>query len=181
MLRRDDTLLVVVDVQGKLARVVHDSEAMLSVLAKLVQGAQILGLPIVWVEQYPEGLGPTVEEIAGLLEQAGASPIAKRTFNACDQPAFLEAVRQSGRRQVLIAGIEAHICVYQTAVDLKARGYEVEVVVDAISSRTAENKQIGIEKMKQGGVAVTCLETALYELLRVGEGETFKQILKLVK
>jgi nicotinamidase-related amidase len=181
LLNREDTLLVVVDVQGKLAQVVHESEAMLQTLVKLIQGANILGLPVVWLEQYPEGLGPTVEEVARLLRGVGAAPIAKRTFNACDDPAFLAAVRQTGRRQVLLSGIEAHICVYQTAVGLTAQGYEVQVVVDAVSSRTAANKQIGIEKMKMGGVAITSLETALYELLRVAEGEAFKQILQLVK
>ncbi|UFJ39574.1 hydrolase [Brevibacillus humidisoli] len=179
MLSRENTLLVVVDVQGKLARIVHDSEEMVDTLEKLVQGAQILGIPVVWLEQYPEGFGPTIEEIARHLQDI--QPIAKHAFNACDHQPFIEAVRQTGRRQILIAGIEAHICVYQTAVGLQESGYEVQVVADAVSSRTEANKQIGIEKMRTSGVAITCLETALYELLRVARGEAFKQILKLVK
>lgn len=179
MLRKEETLLVLVDVQGKLARIVHESESMIEQLVKLIRGLRMLDVPVVWLEQYPEGLGPTVEEVAQWM--TGIQPIRKRSFNACETEPFTRAVKATGRRQILVAGIETHICVYQTATGLQELGYEVQVVADAVSSRTFANKQIGLEKMKAAGIAWTSVETALFELMRMAEGDTFKQIIQLLK
>lgn len=179
MLSKEQTVFVLVDVQGKLAKIVHESEALLENLQNLIKGLKILEIPIVWLEQYPQGLGPTNERLTELLE--GFKPIPKITFDACKNPTFIEAMKKTGRSQVLIAGIETHICVYQTAMGLKALGYEVQAVADAVSSRTLANKEIGLEKMKSAGIPLTSVEMAIYELMETGEGENFKQILKILK
>ncbi|KEF36750.1 nicotinamidase-like amidase [Schinkia azotoformans MEV2011] len=179
MLNKENTVFVLVDVQGKLAKMVQDSEQMIANLKNLIQGLRILDVPIVWLEQYPEGLGPTNEELT--VHLAGMEPISKITFSACKNPEFMEAIEKTGRKQILIAGIETHICVYQTATGLKDLGYEVEVVADAVSSRTTLNKEIGLEKMKSAGIRWTSVEMALYELMETAEGEQFKQVLKLLK
>jgi nicotinamidase-related amidase len=179
MLSKEQTLLVLVDVQGKLAKIVHDSETLIENLGRLIQGLRILGIPIIWVEQYPEGLGSTVEEVAQYL--TGLKPIRKISFDACKNETFTQAVKATGRRQLLVAGIETHICVYQTSIGLKALGYEVQVVTDAVSSRTLANKEIGLEKMKSAGITWTSVETALFELMKIAEGDHFKQIIKLLK
>lgn len=179
MLNKEDTLFVLVDVQGKLAKMVYESEQLIGNLKTLIQGLKIMGIPVVWLEQYPEGLGATNEELTEHL--AGMEPIRKITFNACKNPSFLKAVEETGRRQVLIGGIETHICVYQTAMGLQSLGQKVHVVADAVSSRTLSNKEIGLERMKSAGMAITSVEMALYELLQIAKGEEFKQILKLIK
>ena len=127
----------------------------------------------------PQGLGPTIPEVADLLSEI--QPISKLSFSCCRNDRFVQALKVSNRNQVLIAGIETHVCIYQTAVDLVDLGYEVQVVTDAVSSRTAENKEIGLQKMRDAGISFTSLETALFELLKFAEGEQFKEILKIVK
>lgn len=179
MLKTDNTVLVLVDVQGKLAQLMDDKEALFQDLRKLVQGAQILGLPILWVEQSPAGLGPTIPELAALLP--GQTPVAKSTFSCCADEGFMARLRGTGRRQVLLAGIEAHVCIYQTAAELVQLGYEVEVVADAVSSRTAQNKQLALQKVQQLGARLTSVEMALFELLGKAEGPAFKSLLKIVK
>lgn len=179
MLSREQTVLVVVDVQGKLAQAMHNKEALFRNLQRIIRGAQVLGLPILWCEQNPAGLGPTIPEVAGLL--AGAQPIAKMSFSCCGQEAFQQALTATRRSQALLAGIEAHVCIYLTAADLVAAGYEVQVIADAVSSRTPENKQIGLARIAAVRASVTCTETALFELLRTAEEPKFKEIVKLLK
>ena len=179
MLTTDNTALVVIDVQGKLASLMDQSERLIHNLGVLIQGVKILELPVFWLEQYPKGLGATVPEIAELL--AGGEPLPKMSFSACGQETFMERLRESGRKRVLLAGIESHVCVYQTARDLLAEGFEVEVVVDAISSRTAENKVIGLKKMQRLGAELTSVETALFELMRTAEAPRFKDVARLLR
>jgi len=178
MLTCDKAVLVVVDVQGKLARLMHEAEALFDRVARLVRGAAVLEVPVIVTEQNPAGLGPTVEEIRPLLP---AAAIAKTAFSCCGEPAFVRALEAAGRRQVLLAGIETHVCVYQTARDLLESGYEVHVVADAVSSRSVRNRDIGLTKMQAAGAEVTSVETALFEMLAVAEGPRFKAILKIVK
>lgn len=180
MLLKENTGLVVVDVQGKLAHMMHEKDQLFQNLQILIQGAKALELPIIWIEQYPKGLGPTVPEIANLLTDI-SEPVTKKTFSACLTENFMAKLKDINRKQLLICGIEAHICVYQTTRSLLTEGYEVNVVVDAVSSRTAENRNIGIQKMLSKGAEITSVEMALYELLQVAEGEQFRQILQLVK
>lgn len=179
MNKREQTVFVLVDVQGKLSEIVHESEKMLTNLRKLIQGLQVLDIPILWLEQYPDGLGPTNEKIACLLE--GTTPISKMTFSAFKTDTFKEQLQLLNRNQVLIAGIETHICVYQTAADLQSNGYDVQVVEDAVSSRTNENKEVGLRKMAALGVQVTSVEMALYELMERADDPAFKQLLKIIK
>ncbi len=174
-----DTLLLVVDIQEKLIRAVHAREEFLMRAQQLVQGARVLNVPILCTEQNPRGLGTTVAEVAAHMP--GVQPVSKFSFGCCASEEFLRALQTSARRNVLLAGIETHVCVYQTAMGLLGRGYHVEVVADACSSRTPENKQIGLAKMRAAGAAVTSVETALFELLQVAEGPLFKDILKIVK
>ena len=140
MLQRDHAALVLIDIQGKMAERMHDKETLYRNLQILVQGARALDLPVLWLEQYPRGLGPTIPEIAELLSDQ--RPLAKTCFSACGLDAFQTALRATGRRQILLAGIESHICVWQTARDLLNTGHHVEIVSDAVSSRTAANKPI---------------------------------------
>ena len=178
MLQIEDTLLVVVDIQGKLARVVHESQRLIESAARLISGANVLDVPIICTEQNPRGLGATVDEIAPLL---GGEPIAKMTFSCCGEGRFIDALRAAGRRQVLLAGIEAHVCIYQTAMDLLDGGFGVHAVADAISSRRPANRDLAVEKMRDAGASITCVETALFELLGTAENPKFKAILDVVK
>ncbi|MCK4624429.1 MAG: hydrolase [Phycisphaerae bacterium] len=178
MLKVDNTILVVIDVQGKLAQSMHEKASLFENLTKLIQAAGILEIPIVWTEQYPEGLGPTIPEIAELLPGEAISKVA---FSCCGERRFVEAMEKLGRNQVLLCGIETHVCVYQTAIDLLGTAYEVEVVADAVSSRAPDNKAIGLGKMQAAGASITCVETAIFELLEVAGGEKFKAILSIVK
>ena len=179
MLSKDQTIVVLVDVQGKLAEIVYNSEQILINLSKLIQGVQLLEIPIIWLEQYPEGLGETADVLKKHL--SGQEPIRKTTFSACRSPEFTEALKAARRPQVLVAGIEAHVCVYQTAAMLKEQDYEVEVVADAVSSRTKQNKEIGLAKMQHLGIAPTSVEMALYELMEKAGTPTFKKVLKVIK
>lgn len=179
MIKTEDTALILIDVQGKLVSAMHERGQLVRNLQTLVRGAKILDIPIFWLEQYPEGLGPTIPEIADLL--AGQEPVSKTCFSACGEDRFLEALRSGGRRQLLLAGIETHVCVYQTARDLVDQGYRVEFVVDATSSRSVDNKRVGVKKMLGAGAGMTSVETALFELLRTAGTSRFKEISRWVK
>ena len=157
----------------------HEREILLKNLLKLIKGAQVLGIPIIVTEQNPGKLGPTETEIAQLLPDF--QPIPKLSFSCCGDQCFLQEMEALKRKQVLITGIETHVCVYQTVMDLLNSGYEVQVVADAISSRTVENREIGLKRMVEEGARLTSVETVLFELLRVAEGERFKEISRIVK
>jgi len=178
MLETGNTALVLVDLQEKLLRVMHEREALLDSVVRLVKGAAVLGVPVIYTEQNPRGLGPTVAAVGDLLPDP---PITKLAFSCCGEPAFTDALARLGRRQVLLAGIETHVCVYQTAADLIAAAWEVQVVTDAVSSRSEANKAVGLERMRQAGAGVTSVETALFELLKAAEGPQFKALLAIVK
>jgi len=179
ILRSDDTALLVIDVQEKLLRVMHEKEHLITHLVQLVKGAKVLGLPILWFEQNPAGLGVTIPEVAELLiEQA---PMTKHCFSCCAHPGVWPQIEQLRRRQFLLAGIEAHICVYQTGMELLQRGYDVQIVSDAVSARTVENTQLGLTRIQQAGGMMTSVEMALFELLKVAEGQAFKDILRIIK
>ncbi|TCZ80046.1 isochorismatase family protein [Paenibacillus albiflavus] len=176
---KQDIALVVVDVQGKLARMVHESEQTIAKITAMIKGMQVLGAPIIWLEQYPQGLGPSIEEVSSLLE--GKQAIPKVTFDACGTKEFMLQLKESGCKRIALVGIETHICVYQTAVSLMKHGYEVQVVTDAVSSRTVENKQLGLQRMQSEGVKLTGVEMLLYELVQSAKSEHFKPILNIIK
>jgi nicotinamidase-related amidase len=179
MLSLESAALVVVDVQGRLAELMHGREALFRNVQIAIRAARILRIPILWLEQNPGRLGPTVPEIASLM--SGEAPLSKMTFSACGCSLFLEGLKKTGRKQVILAGIEAHVCIYLTAADLLRLGYEVEVLADAVSSRLEENKRIGLAKAQALGAGISCLETVLFEMLRSAEAENFKQIVGLLK
>jgi len=178
VLNVDSTALIVIDIQDALTRVMHEKDRLVDAARHLIQGANALALPIIVTEQYPKGLGHTIPEVARLME---SEPVEKTAFSCCGEKAFVRAIEALGRKQILLCGIETHVCVYQTARDLVERGYEVEVVADAVSSRTIGNKLIGLDRIKESGAKLTTVEMALFELLKVAGGDAFKQIVKIVK
>jgi len=180
MLQLNNTILIVIDVQGKLAQLMYEKETMFTNLKRMIQGAQVLDLPILWTEQLPDKLGATTPEVADLLQPI-TEPIVKVSFSCLGCEPFVEQLAKLGRRQVLLTGMETHICVYQTARDLLAQGYEVQVVTDAVSSRLADNKALGLSRMQDAGATMTSVEMALFELLQRAEGEQFRTITRIVK
>ena len=179
MLLQGQAILAIVDVQGKLAQLMHDREALFANLQRMVRGAQILELPILWAEQNPRGLGPTIPELTALL--VDQQPHSKMTFSCLGSPDFAAALERSGRKQVLLAGIEAHICVYNTAADLLARGFEVHVVADAVSARVAANKAVGVRRMCNAGAVLSSVEMALFEMMQTADHPRFRDIQAIVK
>jgi nicotinamidase-related amidase len=178
-LTADNTLLVAIDFQERLFPVMHEKEKLLKNVLKLIQGAQVLNIPIILTEQYPKGLGPTLPEITELLPDL--QPIEKTCFNCCDEEKFSKALENSKRKQVLICGIEAHICVYQTAMALLRAGYDVQVVADCVSSRDPENRMVSLFRMGSAGAIPTTVEMALFEILKAAKGDAFKAISNIVK
>jgi nicotinamidase-related amidase len=179
MLKVESTAIVLIDVQGKLASLMFERERLVQNLQILLKSAHILDLPILWLEQYPQGLGPTIPELAAILD--GETPISKTSFSACGEPNFMEALGESGCQQAMVAGIESHVCVYQTTRDLLAEDLEVEVIGDAVSSRTEANYKLGIQRMANMGATISSVEMCLFELLREAGSDVFKQISRLVR
>ena len=175
----ENTQLVILDIQGKLSQIVYQSEEVLRNSSILIEGCKHLELPIVWVEQMPDKLGATHPTIAELL--SSKTPVKKSSFSAWDNIDFQQQLSANQRKRVLLIGIETHICIYQTAVDLLANGYEVSVIADAVSSRTESNKQIGLTMLHDAGAPLLSTEAALFALLRTAQHPKFKEIARLVK
>lgn len=171
--------LVIVDVQGKLAQRMVDKEALFTNIQILIRAAQILDLPLLWCQQVPEALGPTVPAISELL--TGHEPINKASFSCCGHEPFTATLSATGRKQILLCGIEAHVCICQTAADLLSAGYEVTVIADAVSSRTARNRDIALTRLGAEGVHISSTEMALFELLKTAEHPHFKEVVRLIK
>ena len=178
MLNVQDTALLIIDVQEKLMAAIDHQAELLASLCRLAAGAQVLELPVVFTEQYPQGLGPTMPELAAFLP---GEPVTKLSFSCCREPLFLERLRTTGRRQLLVAGIEAHVCVYQTVMDLLEADYESHLVADGVSSRTAANRELALRRLETAGAHLTSVEMALFELQKVASGDKFKAILEIVK
>ena len=174
-LDRARTALVVIDVQEAFAKAVEQFEQVARQTAILAQGARVLGLPIVVTEQYPRGLGDTVAQVRAALGE-DVPRLEKTVFAATRAEGF----DLGGRDQALVCGIETHVCVNQTVHDLLAQGVETHVAVDAVSSRTAANRDLGLRKMEESGAILTSVETALFELLGAAGSDEFKTIQKLV-
>ncbi len=180
LLARDATVVVVIDVQEGYRTVLFEYERVAAAVAKVVRGAGILGVPVLVTEQYPKGVGSTVAEVATALPD-GTVPIQKMSMSCCGARAFMDALQRTGRRQVLLAGIEAHACVNQTAHDLLASGYQVHVAHDATSSRRREEYELAWAKLLQSGVVPSTVEGALLELVRTADDPDFKAIQRLIK
>lgn len=174
-----NSALLVIDFQERIFPSIWESEKLTRNVPILIEGMKLLGLPLFVTEQYVKGLGSTIPEIAIHLE--GTERIEKSSFSCCDEPRFNLLLANSGKDNIIVCGIESHVCVLQTVIDLKQHGYHPVVVTDCISSRKENDKSIALERMKQEGVILTTCEAILFELLRYSGGEVFKGISRLVK
>ena len=179
MITIEDTILIVVDAQGRLARVVAESETTIERLCILVQGAKLLGVPTLLTAQAPEKIGHTIPEIASLLPEQADLP--RMSFSIWRDQAVRQAVQALSRKQVLLCGFEAHICLYQSAMDLLADGYEVYVVADAVSSRRQGDKSTALAELSVSGVHLTSVEMALFALMRDAQHPAFRAVSALIK
>lgn len=179
MLDREAVVLAVIDFQERLLPKILNAEAITEQAVKLIRFTRQIDLPILWTEQYPKGLGPTVEPIA--RELPGLRPLEKVSFGCLGDRGFLEALRGTSRQQLLITGIEAHVCILQTALGAREQGYEVFVVRDATGSRADTDYQAALARMVESGVQLVTAEMAIFEILRVAGTPEFKKTLPLVK
>lgn len=182
ILRREDTLLVVVDMQEPFLRGIYDRERLVGNVRLLIQTAALLNVPILTTVQYAERMGGFVSEIKQAFPDAAACvPVDKMCFSCAGSPAFQTDLAERNQRQILLCGVETHICISQTALDLVSRGYQVHVAADAVSSRTLEKHKLGMERMRDSAALPCAAEAAIYELLREAGTPEFKAILQLVK
>lgn len=179
MLKLENTAVVIIDMQGKLWNVMSEKEALLENVQKLIKGVRVLGVPIILTEQNPQGLGPTMPELTQLMPETRA--ITKFCFSCHQDKNFEQIISGIKRNQLLICGIESHICVYQTTLELLSHGYEVQVIADAVSSRVLRNRDITLMRVQSEGAKLTTVEMVLYELLQTAENPKFKEMLKVVK
>jgi nicotinamidase-related amidase len=180
LLRREETGLVLVDVQEAFRPAIDRFDEVVANCGLLAEGFGLLGRPVLVSEQYPKGLGNTVPELAERLP-ADARLVEKVRFSACGVSAFDEAIAESGATSFVVAGIEAHVCVNQTVHDLLERGFQVQVAADAVSSRAPGNRDLGMAKMSAAGAGTTSAEMALFEMLEQAGSDEFKQISRLVR
>ena len=175
---RADTAILIVDMQERLMPVIDQAESVITNVNLLIKGAEILDLPLLITEQYPQGLGHTD---ARVLQPEGTEVIEKISFSCMDAEGLYEKLEANNINTLIVAGIEAHICVLQTVLDLVEESFEVHVVADAISSRAPHNKELAIERMRSVGAFICSTEMILFQLLGKAGTEEFKQISKLVK
>ncbi len=181
MLDRARAALIVVDVQERLSAAMDPAE--LAQLVRnagiLLESAQELAIPVLFTEQYVKGLGPTLAELRA--KAPAALFHEKLTFSCCGNAAFVEQLKSTGRRQVILCGMETHVCVLQTAIDLIEQGYDVHVVKDAVTSRSRANWHTALEAMMLAGAVPTCTESVVFQLLQVAGSESFRKLSRLVK
>ena len=178
ILRADDAVLVVVDMQEPFLRSLFEVERVLHNVCTLLEGMSVLGVPVIASTQYAERMGSVVPEVKERLGDAAV--LDKMAFSCWDEP-FRQEIRRLNRKQILLCGVESHICVSQTAHDLIAAGYQVHLVEEAVSSRSEANARVGVAKMRQSGVVPASVESAFYEMLGRAGTPAFREILKLIK
>ncbi|OFX37615.1 MAG: hydrolase [Bacteroidetes bacterium GWA2_40_15] len=175
----EDTAAVVVDIQERLLPHIYQWEQTLQNCLKLIDGLQVLTVPVVVTQQYTKGLGPTVAAIVNKI--TAFNHIEKNSFSCYGEPVFKNKLTSLGKKNVILCGIESHVCVLQTCLDLIEASYIPVVVEDCVSSRKPDDKTIAIERMRQEGARITTLESLLFELTRCAGTDTFKSISRLVK
>ena len=178
-IKKEDAILTAIDFQEKLLPAMFEAEKVEAAAIKLAAGLNVMGVPEIVTTQYAKGLGPTgpaVEEALGEFE-----PIDKSSFSAWNNEEYKSALQKSGRKTVILMGIETHICVEQTALDLLENGYTVFVPADCVQSRNPVNKELSLRRMEAAGVVITCAESVLYELLESSRAAEFKAISAIVK
>jgi nicotinamidase-related amidase len=189
MLDSKSAALVVIDVQGKLLPFIHEHEETVAAIVRLIKGFRIVGAPILVTEQYRKGLGETAPEIQEAIREADPNSGEKHTFEPLEKMSFScmlddgirSAIEETRRKQIVLCGIESHVCVYQTAMHLLEAGFVVEVVADAVSSRTPRNRNISLQRMRDEGVGITCVETCVFEMLEVCGTDPFRKWVKVIR
>ena len=176
---RENSIGLVIDIEERLVPAMEENEVLVENCKKLIQGLQILGVPMLVTQQYTKGLGETIEDVKALFTDF--QYIEKKDFSCYDEPVFAEKLAVSGAKNVIICGIESHVCVLQTAIDLKAAGYTPVVVSDCVSSRSFDNLDLAAERFRHEGIMMTSFESILFELTRSAGAPGFKDISKLVK
>jgi nicotinamidase-related amidase len=179
MLSPSEALLVVIDVQDRLLPHIHRHEETVQAIRRLIKGCKIVDVPVYATEQYTKGLGPTCRAVMDELD--GVDMMEKLTFSCWQHDPFREAVAAACRRQILLCGIESHVCVFQTALEMNDEGYEVYVVGDAVSSRFARNVELALMRFQQEGIRLTSVETAVFEMLKQCATEPFRAWAKVLK
>jgi nicotinamidase-related amidase len=179
-LDKGKAVLVVIDIQEKLVTAMPHPvyTRMRDTTALLIESAHLLGIPVMTTEQYPKGIGHTVPELSAACAQG---VIEKTSFGCCGEPKFLDALQRLGRRQVIVTGMEAHVCVYQTVLGLLAAGFHVHLMRDAICSRNKDDFRAGVSNAARAGALVTTAEIALFQLLKDSRHEQFRSISTLIK
>lgn len=180
-IQRENCQAMIIDVQEKLSPHIYRYNDILKKTLILIQGLQVLDIPILLNEQYPEGLGRTVPEIMAVLDTTKSKTIEKVTFSACDNDETWNYLAQQNRISVLVFGVEAHVCVMQTVLDLLDNGMQPVVIADAIGSRSAYDRRQAIRRMRRAGAVITTTEAILFELCRSSKDPVFKAISQLVK
>ncbi len=175
----DETAAVIIDMQERLFGAVSDRTGIAERTVLLLKGLRILEIPIVVTQQYTKGLGPTIEPVRAAL--GAFSSIEKSSFSCCDEPLFIDGLSSLNRNQIIVAGMEAHVCVMQTVTDLAARGYSPVVIRNCITSRSPADMEAAVERMKQEGALIASYESVLFELCRYAGTDTFRKISALVK
>jgi nicotinamidase-related amidase len=173
-------VLVVVDYQQKMMTAIHDREGVLARAERLVRGVALFDLPVLVTEQYPRGLGRTEPQLVAALGER-YRPIEKATMSVMGEPAFAGALRVTGRAQVILCGVEAHVCVCQSAIALRHAGYEVHVAADCVSSRRCEDVAVALRRMEQAGCWMSTHEMAVFELLGTSGTPAFKEWIRMIR
>lgn len=176
LLSRHTSRLLIVDMQTRLLRVMANSGGVEDACRRLIDGANLLGIPVDATEQYPKGLGPTVESLGEIMDP----PRAKLRFSAVPSLEWMDDITHGGRHQIVVAGIEAHVCILQTALDLVARGFDVHVPADAVTSRKSVDYDVALRRMNAEGCTITTWEAVLFEWCETAEAAEFKAVSKVV-
>ena len=178
-LKRNETAAIVIDVQEKLFPLIHEHDQLAKNMSILIQGLKILGIPLLVTQQYTKGLGETIGAIKATI--GDYHHIEKMAFSCCGDEGFMNELRKLNKKNVILMGIESHVCVLQTALDLIAENFQPVLIEDCVSSRKPNDKRIAVKRIKQAGTIVSTYESILFELTEVSGTDLFKSIVKLVK
>lgn len=179
LLKVENTCLLIIDIQKRILPVIKDYELVVENTLKLIKGFKAMGVPIYYTEQYPKGLGPTEEQIVNELN--GIKPIKKMTFSCSGAGDLFNILKTKNHSQIVVCGVESHVCVQQTVLDLIENGFQVNLAADAVSSRKEKDYNIALNRMRDHGTEVTTTESILFELLTICGTDVFKQVSKIVK
>jgi nicotinamidase-related amidase len=180
MIERNDTVLIVIDVQERMMPAISRADEVLANIVRLIEGCRELQMPMLVSEQYSKGLGPTLSAVQSAMME-WYRPLEKISFSAAADLRFMQQLEAVGRQTAIVCGVEAHVCVYQTARDLRTLGYDVEVVADAVGSRAEHNHRLALDKLTRHSVELTTVEMALFEMMQRADIPEFKAVSKIVK